>query len=56
MEKAVRKRQNVFAAARKNHEDRLAYIFASQHASSVIAKAKAEAGQATFLPLSLSEI
>ena len=41
-----------FAAAHTSDEDRQAYIFASRRASSVIAKAKAEAWQTTCSSLS----
>ena len=40
MEEAVNERGKVFVAVHRSDEDRQAYIFASQHASSVIAKAK----------------
>ena len=56
VEEAVSERRKAFAAAHRNDEDRQAYIFASRHASSVIAKAKAEAWQATcssFSPKSI---
>ena len=52
MEEAVSERRKVFAAAHRSDEDHQAYISASQHASSVIAKAKAEAWQATCSSLS----
>ena len=45
--KAVSKRRKAFAAAQISDKDREAYISASQHVSSVIHKAKAEAWQAT---------
>ena len=47
VEEAVSERRNAFAAAHRSDEDRQAYISASRRASSVIAKAKAEAWQAT---------
>ena len=47
VENAVSKRRKAFAAAHRSDEDRQAYITASRHASSVIAKAKAEAWQTT---------
>ena len=47
VEEAVSVRRKALAAAHKIDEDRQAYISASRHASSVIAKAKAEAWQAT---------
>ena len=47
MEGAVSERRNAFAAAHRSDEDRQAYISASRRASSVIAKAKAEAWQTT---------
>ena len=53
MEEAVSKRRKAFAAARRSDKDRQAYISAFRRASSVIAKAKAEAWQVTcysFLP------
>ena len=40
---AVSERRKAFAAAHRSDEDRQAYISASRRASSVIAKAKAEA-------------
>ena len=43
MEDAVSERHKAFAAAHRSNEDRQAYISASRHASSVIAKAKAKA-------------
>ena len=52
VEEAVSKRRKAFAAAHRNDEDRQAYISASQRASSVIAKAKTEAWQATCSSLS----
>ena len=52
MESAVNKRRKTFAATYKNDEDRQAYIFTSRCASSVIAKAKAEALQTTCSSLS----
>ena len=53
VESAVSERRKAFTAAHRSDENRQAYIFASLHASSVIAKAKAEAWQTTcssFLP------
>ena len=52
MEEAVSKRRKAFSAAHRSDEDRQAYISASQHASSVIAKAKAGAWQAICSSLS----
>ena len=52
MEEAVSERRKAFAAAHKSDEDRQDYISASRHASSVIAKAKAEAWQTTCSSLS----
>ena len=52
VESAVSKRRKAFAAAHRSDEDRQAYISASRCASSVIAKAKAEAWQTTFSSLS----
>ena len=52
VEKAVSERRKAFAAAHRSDEDRQAYISASRSASSVIAKAKAEAWQATCSSLS----
>ena len=43
VEEAVSERRKAFAAAHRCDEDRQAYISASRHASSVIAKAKAKA-------------
>ena len=51
-EGAVSERRKAFAAAHRSDEDRQAYIFASRRASSVIAKAKAEAWQTTCSSLS----
>ena len=53
MEEAVSERRKAFAAAHRSDEDRQAYISASRRASSVIAKAKAEAWQTTCSSLSL---
>ena len=47
MEEAVSKTPKAFAAAHKSDKDRLVYICASGHASSVIAKAKAKTWQVT---------
>ena len=52
MEEAVSERRKAFAAAHRSDEDRQAYISASRRASSVIAKAKAEAWQTTCSSLS----
>ena len=52
VEQAVSERRKAFAAAHRSDEDRQAYIFASRRASSVIAKAKAEAWQTTCSSLS----
>ena len=52
MDELVSERRKAFAAVHRSNEDRQAYISASRRALSVIAKAKAEAWQATcsFLP------
>ena len=47
MEEAVSERRRAFSTAHRSDEDRQAYISASRRASSVIAKAKAEAWQMT---------
>ena len=52
MEEAVDERRKAFAAAHRSGEDRQAYISVSRRASSVIAKAKPEAWQATCSSLS----
>ena len=52
MKSAVSERRKAFAAAHRSDEDRQAYISASRRASSVIAKAKAEAWQTTCSSLS----
>ena len=52
MEGAVSERRKAFAAAHRSDDDRQAYISASRRASSVIAKAKAEAWQTTCSSLS----
>ena len=52
VEEAVGERRKAFAAAHRSDEDRQAYISASPRASSVIAKAKAEAWQTTCSSLS----
>ena len=52
MEQAVSERRKACAAAHRSDEDRQAYISASRRASSVIAKAKAEAWQTTCSSLS----
>ena len=49
---AVSERRKTFAAAHRSDEDRQAYISAFRRASSVIAKAKAEAWQTTCSSLS----
>ena len=52
MESAVSERRKAFAAVYRSDEDRQAYSSASRRASSVIAKAKAEAWQTTCSSLS----
>ena len=52
VESVVKERRKAFAAAYRSDEDRQAYISASRRASSVIAKAKAEALQTTCSSLS----
>ena len=52
VEEAVSERRKAFAAAHRSDENRQAYISASRRASSVIAKAKAEAWQTTCSSLS----
>ena len=52
MEGAVSERHKAFAAAHRNDEDRQTYISASRRASSVIAKAEAEAWQTICSSLS----
>ena len=52
MEQAVSERRKASAAAHRSDEDRQAYISTSRRASSVIAKAKAEAWQTTCSSLS----
>ena len=52
MEQAVSERRKAFAAAHRSDEDRQASISVSRRASSVIAKAKAEAWQTTCFSLS----
>ena len=52
MEEAVSERRKTFAATHRSDEDCQAYISASRRASSVIAKAKAEAWQTTCSSLS----
>ena len=52
VEQAVSERRKAFAAAHRSDEDRQTYISASRRASSVIAKAKAEAWQTTCSSLS----
>ena len=52
VEQAVDERRRTFATAHRSDEDRQAYISASRRASSVIAKAKAEAWQTTCTSLS----
>ena len=59
VEEAVSETRKAFAAAHRSDEDRQAYVTASRRASSVIAKAKAEAWQATrssFSPKSKPKI
>ena len=56
VEQAVSERRKAFAAAHRSDEDRQAYIYASRRASSVIAKAKAEAWQTTCSSLSPQSI
>ena len=53
MEEAVSEKRKAFAVAHRSDEDRQTYISASRRASSVIAKAKAEAWHATCSSLSL---
>ena len=52
MEEAVSKRHKAFVATQRSDKDRQAYISASQHELSVIAKAKSEAWQKTCSSLS----
>ena len=52
VKQAVGERRRAFATAHRSDEDRQAYISASRRASSVIAKAKAEAWQTTCTSLS----
>ena len=52
VEEAVSERRKAFAATHRNDEDRQAYISTSRRASSVIAKAKADAWQTTCFTLS----
>ena len=52
VEQAISERRKAFAAAHRSDKDRQAYISASRRASSVIAKAKAEAWQTTCSSLS----
>ena len=52
VEQAVGERRRAFATAHRSDEDRQGYISASRRASSVIAKAKAEAWQTTCTSLS----
>ena len=52
VEEAVGERHRAFATTHRSDEDRQAYISASRRASSVIAKAKAEAWQTTCTSLS----
>ena len=52
VKEAVSERRKAFAAAHRSDEDRQAYISASRHVSSVIAKAKTEAWQTTCSSLS----
>ena len=52
MKEAVNERRTAFAAPHRSNEGQQAYISASRHASSDIAKAKAEAWQTTCSSLS----
>ena len=52
VEEAISERRKAFAAAYRSDEYRQAYISASRHAASVIAKTKAEAWQVTCSSLS----
>ena len=52
VEEAISERRKAFAATHRSDEDRQAYISASRRASSVIAKAKAQAWQTTCSSLS----
>ena len=52
VKEAVSKRRKVFAEAHSNDEDRQVYLSAFRRASSVIAKTKAKAWQATCSSLS----
>ena len=52
VEEGVSERRRAFTAAHRSDEDRQAFISASRHTSSVIAKAKTEAWQATSSSLS----
>ena len=52
VEQAVSERRKAFATAHRSDEDRQAYISTSRRASSIIAKAKAEAWQTTCTSLS----
>ena len=52
VEETVSERRKAFAAAHRSDEDRQAYVSASRRASSLIAKAKAVAWQATCSSLS----
>ena len=52
VQETVSERCKAFTAAHRSDEDRQAYISASRHVSSVVAKTKAEAWQATCLSLS----
>ena len=52
MEQAVGERRRAFATAHRGDEDRQAYIFASWHASSVVAESGAGAWQTTCTSLS----
>ena len=56
MESAVSEKRKAFVAALRSDEDRQAYISASRHDSTVIAKTKAEAWQTTCSSLSPKSI
>ena len=51
MKEAVSKRRKAFVAGHRRDEDGQAYISVSQHGSSIIVKAKAEAWKATCLAI-----
>ena len=48
----ISEKRKAFTATHRSYEDRQAYLFASRHVWSVIAKAKTEAWQATCSSLS----